>query len=69
MAECPHSSLVFDRSVVSSSLVEDFDFLCDKTEGRAYLGTAYMWGMLVGALLVGYISGRKKHAFFVMYTK
>ena len=68
VSECPRSSLVFDRSVVQSSLVEDFDFLCENTKHRAYMGTAYMWGMLVGSTVVGYISGKETvHPYMVPF--
>ncbi len=68
VSECQRSSLVFDRSVVQSSLVEDFDFLCENTKHRAYMGTAYMWGMLVGSTVVGYISGKDSvHPYMVPF--
>ena len=47
------SDLVFDRSIVESSLTETYSLVCDSRHLRSIVGSSYMVGMLIGSLLVG----------------
>ena len=61
--KCPTSELVFDTSVVSSSIVQDLDMLCDKAYQRPIFSSLYSIGMLTGAFVIGFASdtlGRRK---------
>jgi len=53
---CGPEDLVFDDSVVTSSLVRDFGFLCNSTGLRTISSALYMLGMLIGSYLFGWIS-------------
>lgn len=69
---CSSDKLVFDDSVMASTLVQDFDLVCDKSGLRAVVNVTYMLGetaklktfgyivcitgLLVGAYLIGWIS-------------
>ena len=60
---CPNSELVFDASVVSSSIVKDLDMVCDKAYQRPIFSSLYSVGMLIGAFVIGFASdtlGRRK---------
>ena len=54
---CSHD-LVFDRSIVESSLTETFSLVCESRHLRSIVGSSYMVGMLVGSLLVGILSDK-----------
>ena len=61
--KCPTSELVFDTSVVSSSIVQDFDLVCDQAYQRPILKSFYTLGMLIGSFIIGFASdtlGRRK---------
>ena len=70
---CQYDHLLYDRTVVLSSLVEDFKLVCDRTYLRTVVNITYMlgrvqekvmtesncWsGLLVGAYLIGWMSDR-----------
>ena len=46
--------MVFDDSVVTSSLVQDFGLVCDQT--RTIYNALYMLGMLFGSYFFGWMS-------------
>ena len=47
---------MFDDSVVTSSLVRDFGFVCDEGRSRTVSSALYMLGMLIGSYLFGWMS-------------
>ena len=47
---------MFDDSVVTSSLVRDFGFVCGDSRLRSIYSALYMLGMLFGSYLFGWIS-------------
>merc|ERR1719348_1600335 len=53
---CDSSNLVFDKSVLEQSLVEEFGFVCDRASLRTFYNAIYMLGMLFGSFLFGWIS-------------
>ena len=55
---CSKSDLVFDRSVVASSASVDFGLTCEESKWRAWLGTAFQFGMLAGSWGVSEVSDR-----------
>ena len=42
--QCQYDDLLYDRSVVLSSLVEDFKLVCDRTYLRTVVNITYMLG-------------------------
>ena len=60
--KCPKSELLFDTSVVSSSIVQDLDMLCDQAYQKSIFSSLYTLGMLLGSFILGFASdtlGRK----------
>jgi len=59
---CNQEDLIFDQSVVTKSLVEDFGFVCGNYWQRDIYSALYMLGMLFGSYFFGWVSdkyGRK----------
>ena len=42
--DCQYDDLLYDRTVVLSSLVEDFKLVCDRTYLRTIVNITYMLG-------------------------
>lgn len=64
---CPRQELVFDRTVVTSSITEEFDMVCDKAFEVSWFRSLLMLGNLVASLILGVISdtfGRSKVLLF-----
>ena len=64
---CNQKDLVFDRSVVFSTITEDFGFVCSDSYVRDLMNAIFMIGTSIGAALLGIISdnfGRLKAAAF-----
>ena len=55
---CDKDQLVFDKSVVSSSLVEDMDMTCSESYQRDFLNSIYMIGSMIGSSTFGVISDK-----------
>ena len=58
VSKCTYGDLIFDHSIVSSSIVEDYDFTCDRSYLRQVYGVLYMVGMGIGSYLMGAISDK-----------
>lgn len=56
--QCSHDALVFDQSMVTSSLIQDYGFTCKNAYLKSIYGSLYMLGMLVGSYIVGAISDK-----------
>ncbi|XP_076438007.1 organic cation transporter protein-like [Babylonia areolata] len=53
---------VYDTSVVETSVISQFDLVCDQQTFRAHLNMAFILGLLCGGVLIGYLCdwfGRK----------
>ena len=60
---CSKYELVFDRSIVESSLVEDFDMTCSDIFQKDLLNSVFMIGAIIGSLCNGIMAdnfGRMK---------
>ena len=55
---CSREDLIFDTTYVKSSVVKDYDFLCEKSYLRQIYGAVYMLGLLIGSFAMGMISDR-----------
>ena len=55
---CSRDELVFDRSIVTSSVTEDYDLTCDHSIVRSIFNSLYLGGMLVGSFVIGLVSDR-----------
>ena len=53
---CPPEDLIFDRSVVSSSVTEDYNLVCDQQIIRTIFNSLYLLGMLFGSFFFGMLS-------------
>ena len=69
---CEEENLIFDKSIVSQSLIQTFGFVCDRSNSsmrdihtklfylraslRTYYNAIYMLGMLFGSYLFGWYS-------------
>ena len=51
---CKFEDLVVDHTVVASSLVEEFTFLCSSEWKRTIYSALYMFGMLFGSYFFGW---------------
>ena len=53
---CQPEDLIYDDSLVTSSLVRDFGLVCDSGRSRTIYSALYMLGMLIGSYLFGWMS-------------
>ena len=51
-ATCDKSELVFDQSVVKSSITEDFGMVCEESYQRALFIALFASGRLIGILFL-----------------
>jgi len=61
--QCDPSSLIYDSSIMSNTVVQDYQFVCDDYYKRTIYSAIYMLGMLVGSYFFGWFSdtfGRMK---------
>ena len=56
--KCPQNELVFDRSIVKTSITEDFDMTCDELYLRSIFNSLFLGGMLLGSFSFGIISDK-----------
>ena len=57
-ASCGYQDLIWDNSVVTSSIVKDYDFTCGNSYKKQIYGVLYMIGMFFGSYIVGMISDK-----------
>ena len=50
---CSRNELVFDKSIVKTSLIQDLDLLCENSYQKSIYSSLYTVGMLLGSSLVG----------------
>ena len=55
---CTFEELVFDRNVVQSSIVQEYDFTCGRRYLRQIFGVLYMIGAGAGSYVMGSISDK-----------
>jgi len=68
---CDWEDLVFDRSIVTSSVVEDYQLICSSEWLRTIYSAIYMLGMLFGSYFFGWVSdtyGRLKALMLAVLT-
>ena len=53
---CQPEDLIYDDSLVTSSLVRDFGLVCDSGRSRTIYSALYMLGMLFGSYFFGWLS-------------
>eukprot|EP00092_Neocalanus_flemingeri_P000308 GFUD01000330.1.p1 GENE.GFUD01000330.1~~GFUD01000330.1.p1 ORF type:complete len:587 (-),score=99.35 GFUD01000330.1:144-1904(-) len=53
---CGPEDLVFDRSLMLSTVVEEFELVCDRAWLRTVINIMYMLGLLMGSYMFGWIS-------------
>ena len=58
VSNCTFEDLIFDHSIVTSSIVQDYDFTCDRNYLRQLYGVLYMVGMGIGSYIMGAISDK-----------
>ena len=56
--KCPQNELVFDRSIVTTSVTEDLAMTCDELYLRSIFNSLFLGGMLLGSFSIGMISDR-----------
>jgi len=54
--ECEVEDLVFDRTVMRTTLVEDYNLVCGRSGQLAFYNAIYFLGMLFGSYLFGWMS-------------
>ena len=54
--KCSSDQLVFDRSVVLTSVTEDYGLTCDDSFVQSILNSLYLGGMLIGSFIIGMVS-------------
>ena len=55
---CSREELVFDHSIVTSTVTEDYGLTCDHSFVRSIFNSLYLGGMLVGSFIIGLVSDR-----------
>ena len=55
---CSQSDLIFDTSIVTSSIVSEYDLTCGNFALRNIIGSTYMLGLLFGSMFFGIISDK-----------
>ena len=55
---CTRDELVFDHSIVTSTVTQDYDLTCDHSFVRSIFNSLYLGGMLVGSFVIGLVSDR-----------
>ena len=55
---CGPSELLYDHSLVTSSVVQEFDLVCQRSYLKSVVNCLYMLGALVGSYLFGWISDK-----------
>ena len=55
---CTREELVFDHSIVTTSVTQDYGLTCDHLIVRAIFNSLYLGGMLVGSFIIGLVSDR-----------
>ena len=58
VSNCTFEDLIFDHSIVTSSIIQDYDFTCDRSYLRQLYGVLYMVGMGIGSYIMGAISDK-----------
>ena len=53
LMECSANDIIYDTSLVRSSIVTDFGLSCGKRHIKSIIGSVYMVGNLIGSLVVG----------------
>eukprot|EP00090_Calanus_glacialis_P003552 TRINITY_DN1261_c0_g1_i5.p1 TRINITY_DN1261_c0_g1~~TRINITY_DN1261_c0_g1_i5.p1 ORF type:complete len:603 (-),score=150.76 TRINITY_DN1261_c0_g1_i5:95-1903(-) len=70
-AMCGVEDLVFDRSIMRSTLIEEYQLLCGRSGLRTVYNAIYMLGMLFGSYIFGWLSdsyGRMKSLMVAVVT-
>jgi len=70
-ATCSVEDLVFDKSIMRSTLIEEFHLLCGRSGLRTVYNAIYMLGMLFGSYIFGWLSdsyGRMKALMVAIVT-
>jgi len=61
--QCSYDELVFDRTIMANTLIEEYELICDRSGLRTIYNSIYMLGLLFGSYIFGWISdsyGRMK---------
>ena len=56
--KCSSEELVFDRSIVHTSITEDYGLTCDDLVVQSIFKSLYLGGMLIGSFLIGMLSDK-----------
>ena len=63
IAKCSREEIIFDRSIVKTSIPEDFDMICENSYQKSIFSSLYTLGLFLGSFIFGFISdcfGRKR---------
>ena len=55
---CHHSELIFDTSIVTSSIVKDYNLTCENFGLHSLIGSTYLIGQMIGSILIGILSDK-----------
>ena len=55
---CEPSDLIFDTSIVTSSIMQEYNLTCGNFSLRSIIGSTYMLGLLIGSMFFGLISDK-----------
>lgn len=61
--QCGYEELVFDRTIMTNTLIEEYHLVCDRSGLRTIYNSIYMLGLLFGSYIFGWVSdtyGRMK---------
>ena len=56
--KCPKSELIFDRSIVKTSVTEDLEMTCDDLYLQSIFNSLFLGGMLLGSFSIGIVSDK-----------
>ena len=55
---CSRSELIFDTSVVLTSVTQEYGLICDEILLRSLFNSLYLGGMLIGSFVIGILSDK-----------
>jgi len=55
-SQCSVEDLVFDRTIMKTTLIEDYQLICGRSGLRTIYNSIYMLGMLFGSYIFGWVS-------------
>ena len=56
ITKCLREEIIFDRSIVKTSIPEDFDMICENSYQKSIFSSLFTLGLFLGSFVIGFIS-------------